>query len=129
MNRLGLAAIVAASLIAGCDPQYGSLRMKEGAGEVGAAYISDTGIVLEEGKVVVIFAEPISARSDNEYEGLERFELTSSNESIATIHRGVLRDSFVIVGASPGTTRMEVLVDNRQQETVPLEVTEWGGGQ
>ncbi|MEM6995086.1 MAG: hypothetical protein AAF721_31525 [Myxococcota bacterium] len=112
-----------------CDPEYGSLRIKEGAGEIDYAFVSDRGIAIEEGKVVVVFAEPISANPNEEYEGLQAFDLQVHNEDVAVAHRGVLRDSFMIVGASPGTTDLDVLIDGRVQETLPVEVRVQGGGQ
>ncbi|MBL4686881.1 MAG: hypothetical protein JKY37_19960 [Nannocystaceae bacterium] len=128
MKRLAALA-VAALCTAACDPEYGSLRMKEGAGEIEYAYISNAGIVIEEGKVLVIFAEPVSTGRDNAYEGFEEFELEAVDGRIAAIHRGVLRDSFFIVGAAPGMTRMEVRIDGRVEETLPLEVIAQGDEQ
>lgn len=130
MKSWVMALIVACSASA-CDAEYGSLRIREGAGEIDAAYVGTDGVMLEEGKVIIVFAEAISATSDNEYEGLERFSLAVVDPDVATIHRGVLRDSFVIAGRRLGQTRLEVLVHDRVQETLPLNVIEQssvGGG-
>jgi len=115
--------------LAGCDPEYGSLRIREGAGEFDAAYVGSDGVVVEEGHVVIAFAEPISAGGSKEYQGLERFKVEAANPSVATVSRGVLRDSFVIAGARVGTTQLEVLINGEIVDTVPLEVVVQGGAQ
>lgn len=122
-------ALVGLLALAGCDPEYGTLRIREGAGEFNSAYVGSDGVVVEEGHVIIAFAEPIAAGGTKEYQGLERFQVEAANPSIATVSRGVLRDSFVIAGARIGNTRLEVLINGEIVDTVPLEVVEQGGAQ
>lgn len=122
-------ALVGLLALAGCDPEYGTLRIREGAGELNAAYVGSDGVVVEEGHVIIAFAEPIAAGGTKEYTGLERFQVEAANPSIATVSRGVFRDSFVIAGARVGTTRLEVLVNGQIVDTVSLEVVAQGGAQ
>lgn len=126
--RRTLLAVIAVAGLSGCDPKYGSLRVQAGAGEVDFAFVSEAGISVGEGRVVVVFAEPVSASASDEYNGLERFSLRVVDDSVASIHRGALRDSFVIVGRSPGLTRLEVEIRARVEDSIPLEVIEQEGG-
>lgn len=123
MKRRG--AVLAIAVLSGaCDPEYGMLRIQEGAGDTDFATVSPRGVTLREGRVVVVFAEPISADPAREYEGLQRFELRVVDSDVALARRGVLRDSFVLSGAGVGLTQLEVLLDGRVQEALPLEVYE-----
>ncbi len=84
--------------------------------------VSTDGIRIGEGGVVVIEARAEADPDGNEYNGLEEFELRMSDSRIAKVRKGVLADSWVISGAEPGDTIMQIRVDGRLEQIIPVRV-------
>lgn len=86
------------------------------------AEIAPDGLTVPEGGVLVFKAQPRAAAASPELEGLERFKLTPSDSSVATAHRAILRDTWVVSGMSIGTTELLVIVDGDVVDEVPVEI-------
>lgn len=86
------------------------------------AGIAPNGLTVPEGGVLVFKAQPRAAAASPEYEGLERFKLTPSDPDVATAHRAILRDTWVVSGMSIGTTQLLVIVDGDVVDEVPVEI-------
>lgn len=123
MKRLVLAALLAPTAILGtsCGSAYERVDIYVIGGDFDAV-ASPAGIRVTEGGVVVVEAEPIAADEHDPYDGLERFELRVADTRIARVRRGVLKDSWVINGLEVGTTRVQVRVDGRLEQLIPMQV-------
>lgn len=103
------------------QPRYDNLDVRAAAGDLDRASVTSRRTVLEHGRVVVIFVEPDSV-GEPPYEGLEHLELRSVDPDVVGVRRGVLRDSFVLTGRSPGSTRLEVIIDDELQDTYEVDI-------
>jgi hypothetical protein len=116
---LALVAIVSTSA---CESsRYDRVELHRTGGHP-EAEIDPGGLTVPEGGVLVFRAQPRAEVSSPEYEGLERFKLTPSDSSVATAHRAILRDTWVVSGMSIGSTQLLVIVDGDVVDEVPVEI-------
>jgi len=80
-------------------------------------------IELPEGVAFLVKALPIS-RNEQDYTARDDMALTSANESILGVHEADRITKVVLVGVRAGSTCMRVEVNDREEECIPVEVTE-----
>ena len=84
--------------------------------------LSSEAIGLHVGIATDFKAKPIS--NEKEYDEKTDFELSSRDDSLFRVERTLEKRRFVIWGISPGTSCLEVLVDNQEKECINVEVRE-----
>ena len=118
MKRVVTFAAVAAALV-GCQPRYDGLRIRilNGGGDVVGSEIE-----VVEGQALVIEVRPESSNPFEDYEDFNLVRLEALNESILFAAPADEVDRFVLVGARPGWTSVDVLIDGRHEDTLRVEV-------
>jgi hypothetical protein len=106
---------------AGCGTAYDHIEIFVIGGDR-RSEASPSGVRIGEGGVVVIEARAVPAEEHSDYTGLESFELRMSDPRVARVRRGVLRNSWVINGADPGDTDMQVRIDGDLEYVIPVRV-------
>jgi hypothetical protein len=119
---MGLASLVVLALCA-CSPYYDSLDIDQISG---SGQVSNDGIEVEEGRVMLIRARPI-ARGANRYQRFDVVELESLNASVVYVEGAREVDQFVVGGVSVGDARILVRVNGRDEDeffarVIPQEV-------
>lgn len=109
------------SAIACESSRYDRVELHRTGGHPDAG-IAPGGLTVPEGGVLVFRAQPRAEAASPEYEGLERFKLTSSDPDVALAHRAILRDTWVVSGMSVGTTQLLVILDGDVVDEVPVEI-------
>lgn len=112
---LGLSAIA-------CNPDYHTVRLSTESNPPAAVNIRGNRVELPAGIAVVIEAELVS-RTNEDYPGRGELELYSADRNVFEVYPRPSHEEFVIVGISPGTTCMDVVVDGRQEDCIDVTVT------
>jgi len=119
--RMGLCALVLAGTSA-CTPSYDTLEVDWIQGSIGAE-ASGEGFAVQEGKLIVFSAEPVSSRV-RDYEVTDVLELSSEAPSVARVEQGLAVGTWMIMGVARGSTTVEVWIDGELEDRIPLDVTE-----
>jgi hypothetical protein len=118
----------AIALVMACTSRYESVEVDRIAGDP-EAIVRDEGFVVTEGRVVVFAALPKADPQRRPYDVLDTLELRSADPSVAGVERGLSSDSWLLMGSRVGETLIEVHVDGRLEEFIPVEVVAPGEGQ
>lgn len=121
MSTLRKLIVLASLAAASCGGAYDRLELFVIGGDR-RTEVSTERIRIGEGGVVVIEARAESDADHGEYNGLEELELRMSDSRVARVRKGVLKDSWVINGAEPGDTVMQIRVDGQLEQVVPVRV-------
>ena len=121
MGALKKLVAVACLVATSCTGAYDHLEIYVIGGDR-RSEVSTERIRIGEGGVVVIEARAEHDLDHGEYNGLEEFELRMSDSRVARVRKGVLKDSWVINGAEPGDTVMQVRVDGELEQVIPVRV-------
>jgi hypothetical protein len=114
--------VASLSAASGCESsRYGHVELYRVGGHPDAE-ITPSGLSIPEGGVLLFEAQPRAETGSPEYVGLERFKLRPSDPHVATAHRTILRDTWVVSGMAAGSTRLQVLVDGEVVDDVPVEI-------
>lgn len=116
-----IAGLAVLAVLAGCQSDYQTLRVRRLAGAE-QAEANDQGFIVPEGRIVVFSAKPISRDTAEEYDVTDVLELRSVDSRIARVVPGVRVDSFAITGGSVGQTEIEVFINGDFQEAIPVVV-------
>lgn len=106
MKRLAWALMFAC---AGCQPHYNGLdlRVLTGTGSIDGGEIH-----LVEGQTLAIAAEPISGNPYEDYEAFNIVELEAIDQTTVLAAPSDGPHRFVLVGVRPGTTAIDVVIDD-----------------
>ena len=110
-------------LTAGCDERYGGISLRQAGGDL-EARVSEDEIRLMAGRVVVFRVEAHATDGHKDYDAIDEIELRSDNSSVAELQPGVKVDTWTVVGRSPGRTDLEVWINDKHEDYVPV-VVEW----
>jgi hypothetical protein len=116
-NFIAIALLAAA----GCGSAYDGIDIFVIGGDR-RAEVSPGGVRIGEGGVVVIEARPSADPDHEDFNALDEFELKMSDVRVANVRRGVLTHSFVINGADPGDTTLQVRVNDVLEQVIPVRV-------
>lgn len=117
--RVGLLALVIAGLA--CSPTYGSLDVGWVRGSSNGE-ASSRGFSVVEGKLLVFTANAASARG-RDYEVTDVLELSSEDPAVARVEQGLATGTWMLMGVAEGSTTLEVRIDGRLEERLPIDVT------
>lgn len=104
-----------------CGSAYETVELYVIAGEP-QAFASAEAIALREGTMLAVDARPVAADGHRPYDGLDDLELRSADPSIVEVRPGILRGVWIFGGVTPGVTSIEVLVDGKLEDRIPLKV-------
>ncbi len=113
--------IVLGLLAAGCQPHYDGLQIRylNGTGEFDA-----DGLVIVEGQALAVQVEAISDNPYEDYEDYDLIELNSFNEQVVLVAPADDVDRFVFVGAHVGESAVEVIINDKNVDTITAIVEE-----
>lgn len=105
--------------LGGCQPTYDGLtiRVLNGSGDVFGSSIE-----VIEGQALVISIRPESSNVYEDYEDFNLVRLDALNHGVLYAAPADDVDRFVLVGASVGTTAIEVIIDGKHVDTLRAEV-------
>lgn len=118
--RLGLITLVFAGATA-CSPSYDTLEVGWIQGSAGAE-ASDREFSVQEGKLIVFSAKPESGHG-RDYEALDVLELASEAPQVARVEQGLAVGTWMIMGVARGSTTLDVRIDGKLEDRIPVEVT------
>jgi hypothetical protein len=115
MRRVVVAFAV---LVAGCQPHYDGVKIREhnGSGEVRGSSIE-----VIEGQALVISIRPASSNPFEDYEAFNIVRLEALDENIVLAAPADEIDRFVIVGVGIGRTTIDLTIDGRLEDTLDAE--------
>jgi len=120
-TRLSAAALLAAPLLAGCQPRYDGVQVRFLFGEGQRAHDR---IEVVEGQAVVVQVRPLSSNPYEDYEEFDLIDLEAYNENTLFVAPAPEKDQFVLAGAGLGSTVIRVLVNGDEEGSLDAEVVE-----
>lgn len=120
-----LGTLAALGAAAGCQPHYNGLEIRyiNGTGEFSAA-----GIEIDEGQALAVEVTPVSDNRFEDYENFDIVELVSFNPTVMVVSPATDVNHFVLIGASPGNTGVDVSINGRDVDTLDATVQAQPGG-
>lgn len=107
--------------LAGCQPHLGYLEIEVKSSPPLPVSIHNHSFEVPVGVAVLIHVEPVSDNINN-YVATDSVELTSQKSSVLDVEPGPDDRTFVLVGASPGDTCVEVYINGASEECIPATV-------
>jgi hypothetical protein len=108
----------------GCtSPEYGGMTFQQYTDPPLDVSVTPDRIELPEGVAFLVKALPVS-KNEHDYTARDDMALTSANASILGVHEADRITKVVLVGVGVGTTCMRVEVNDREEECIPVEVTD-----
>ncbi|MEM9462282.1 MAG: hypothetical protein AAGF11_49470 [Myxococcota bacterium] len=114
--------LVVSALTACTQPMYSGIDIAQTDGDVDAEITVD-GVRLTHGRVVIIEAQ-LRSSTEEQFDALNQGWLRSANEDIVQIHPTVYNFGYALIGAGPGRTDLEIVVDDQVQDTRSVTVVE-----
>jgi hypothetical protein len=123
MRARFIAPLLFASSIAGCQPEYGSVRFErnETDGSAHDVVLRSGYIELPAGLAIVVNATPVSSNAEP-YDSDDRIDFYSQNTDVFDVFAGPSRRQFVFVGVAAGSTCVQVILDGREEECIDVTV-------
>lgn len=117
-----LGAPIVLALTACTQPVYSGVELVQTDGDLDAEITVD-GVELTHGRVVIIEAQ-LRSSTDEQFDALNQGWLRSANEDIVQVHPTAYNFGYALIGAGPGRTDLEIMVDDEVQDTRSVTVVE-----
>lgn len=125
MRRWTLLGVLAVSVLAACEePTYSGIDIAQTDGDFEAQITADE-IRLTHGRVMIVDAR-LRSSTDEQFDALNQGSLRSADPDILQVHWTVYNFGYALVGAGPGRTELEIVVDDEVQDTLAVTVVEAG---
>ena len=117
-----LGMLVVSALTACTQPVYSGIDIAQTDGDSDAEITVD-GVRLTHGRVVIIEAR-LRSSTNEQFDALNQGWLRSANADIVQVRPTVYNFGYVLIGAGPGRTALEIMVDDEVQDTRSVTVVE-----
>ncbi len=111
----------AAFLLGGCGPEFENIEITQLTTPPITTTIDSYQVDMTSGVGVIVFVDPVSGNSEP-YESDDNVTLESEDLGVMRVYQGEKFREFGVVGCTPGTTNLRVLINGHHEKTIPVTV-------